>query len=306
LLIEAWKSAEEHHKNIVRLENRISGVLEWLWESIAEPVLNSLGYSEQPSGNSTWPTVWWCPTGIVSYLPIHAAGYHDLSTVPSNRTVMDRVVSAYTSTIKALKYSRNRNSQPTYPTTFIGAMPTTAHYRKLPKARDEAYRVKYITKKYSTVQVVENITVQELGNQLPQTGIVHLVCHAVAEPEPSTSRLLLEDGSLSMAEISRMKIQEGALAYLSACSTASGCAEAIKDECISLSTGFQVAGFARVVGTLWKADDQTAFNVAVLFYEDLDGDILRARRALHAAVRCVRDDCRDSPSLWAPYIYTGA
>src|SRR4030095_15352707 len=105
--------------------------------------------------------------------------------------------------------------------------------------------------------------------------IVHLVCHAVSALNPSTSRLLLSDGSLSVAEISALKIKKGALAYLSACSTASGWAESLEDECISLSTGFQVSGFARVVGTLWKADDQISFNVSVKFYEALKADISR-------------------------------
>jgi len=37
-----------------------SRVLEWLWNTIAGPVLNALGFT-QPPGDS-WPHVWWIPT----------------------------------------------------------------------------------------------------------------------------------------------------------------------------------------------------------------------------------------------------
>ncbi|MFI7068363.1 hypothetical protein ACIBL3_45770 [Kribbella sp. NPDC050124] len=36
----------------------------WMWDSIAEPVLAELGYSDTPAGETeSWPRVWWCPTG---------------------------------------------------------------------------------------------------------------------------------------------------------------------------------------------------------------------------------------------------
>ena len=76
-------------------------LLEWLWDTIAMPFLDLLGFSKPPT--DTWPRVWWIPTGPLAQLPIHAAGYH---TNGSSDTVLDRVISSYSSSVRALVISR--------------------------------------------------------------------------------------------------------------------------------------------------------------------------------------------------------
>src|SRR5438876_787401 len=97
-----------------------------------------LGYTERMLEGSVRPRVWWCPTGILSILPIHAAGYHKPSD-ETFRTVLDRVVSSYTSTIKALKYSRDRPTSSIGSSALVAAMPTTPQHAALPMAEDEAF-----------------------------------------------------------------------------------------------------------------------------------------------------------------------
>lgn len=75
-------------------EREIFSVLEWLWDAIVEPVLSRLGYSKRADNDSNLPNVWWCSTGLLSFLPIHAAGYYNGS---SSQSAMDCVISAYTS-----------------------------------------------------------------------------------------------------------------------------------------------------------------------------------------------------------------
>jgi len=50
--------------------------------------------------------VTWIPTGVLSHFPIHAAGFH---TKGSTETVLDRVMSSYTSSVKALIYGRRHS-----------------------------------------------------------------------------------------------------------------------------------------------------------------------------------------------------
>ena len=285
---------------IAEQQKVIFGVLEWLWDSFAEAVLCELGYIAKISGSSHWPRVWWCPTGIISFLPIHAAGYHRAPI--QGRTVIDRVVSSYTSSIRALKYSRDHIWSSKNQSALIIAMPST------PLAEDEAYRIKDILRKQGKVevQVMDNIEVEVMCNELLSRSIVHFICHAVSDPDPSLSRLLLKDGNLTVAQISQLKINADALAYLSACSTALSRTESLEDECIALSTAFQVAGFAGVIGSLWKADDRTSFDVAKSFYDYLQSDTSSAATALHCAVLDLRTRVPDDPSLWSPYMYTGA
>lgn len=36
-------------------------ILEWLWDVIAKPILDALGFVQPPLGNN-WPHIWWIPT----------------------------------------------------------------------------------------------------------------------------------------------------------------------------------------------------------------------------------------------------
>ncbi|KAG9508272.1 hypothetical protein J7337_001836 [Fusarium musae] len=71
--------------------------LEWLWDTIAAPILDHLGYSQMPSDE--WPQIRWIPTGVLSRLPLHAAGYHQDQ---AGSTVIDRVMLSYSSSPNAI------------------------------------------------------------------------------------------------------------------------------------------------------------------------------------------------------------
>jgi CHAT domain-containing protein len=289
---------------VIRCEDTISGVLEWLWDNIAESILQKLKFVARPVDDSLWPKIVWCLTGLLTYLPIHAAGYH--REAATHRTVIDRVISSYTSTIRLLKHSRAK--VPDFDVVhkaLIATVPQTS----LRLAEAEAAVVKQRIRKGLQVQhieIVKDITAQALHDEIPDKTIVHFVCHATSDSNPSSSRLLLSDGDFKVAEIAQMNLQRGALAYLSACSTAFSEGRSLDDECITLSAAFQVAGFARVIGTLWDAEDRISLAVAQAFYGGLDNNLSNSSMALHHAIRRIRDLHRASPSLWAPYVYFGA
>jgi hypothetical protein len=72
-----------------------------------------------------------------------------------------------------------------------------------------------------------------------------------------------------------------------------------------------LSGFPCVVGTLWEISDQHAVDVAGSFYaalRDREGvlEVSQAARALHHAVRELRDQYPEVPSLWASYLHVGA
>ena len=53
--------------------------LSWLWDTICSPVLEDLQNHHDPQGDLTtrdgvMPRLWWCPTGPLTVLPLHAAG----------------------------------------------------------------------------------------------------------------------------------------------------------------------------------------------------------------------------------------
>ena len=97
-------------------QGKVLEVLAWIWDTITEPVLTALGHTTALSREETWPRVWWSPVGALAYLPLHAAGHHsdliasDPALEANPRTVLDRVISSYTTTMRSLAYARTHHA----------------------------------------------------------------------------------------------------------------------------------------------------------------------------------------------------
>ncbi|MEU9918927.1 CHAT domain-containing protein [Streptomyces sp. NPDC051001] len=341
---EDEKRQQEWLKEWVSAQERLNAALEWLWEVAAEPVLTAL--EEMAPRPEAWRRVWWAPGGLLGLLPLHAAGRHRAATrdgARSRDTVMDRVISSYTPTVRALGYARRR-----VPTTsaaaagaparsgkaLIVAMPTTPAAAPLPNVRDE---VRMLTERLPDhILLLEGDTESEPGQspqhhgtdvptvtnvrtQLPRCAIAHFACHGSVHPtDPSQSKLLLHDPNapLTVSDLASLSLEGAWMAYLSACGTAANLAQDLIDEAIHLTSAFQLAGFRHVIGTLWPINDRVGLNVATDFYLRAttgsgtigvsgDGND-KVAESLHAAVLAARDLHAARPSLWASYIHAGA
>lgn len=226
---------------------------------------------------------------------------------------MDRVISSYTPTVRALGYARERNSAPTVDQrAVIVAMPTTPNEHPLRYAVEEAERVR--ARLRGAVLLADKPTKADVLSELNNCAIAHFACHGASHTDPSHSSLLLHDHPdtpLTVASLATIRLDSARLAYLSACRTAYHPDAALVDEAIYLTTAFQLAGYPHVVGTLWESDDELSVRVADAFYSGLvtDGGLIdtrKAARALHHAVRAVRDELPNTPSLWAGYMHAGA
>lgn len=308
-------------------QETLSEILEWLWDTTAEPVLSALGYQDAPGASAVWPRVWWAPGGLLGLLPLHAAGHHrEVARGGSNRTVMDRVVSSYTPTVRALHHARQQGPAPsTTGPALIVAMPTTPDADPLYCVADEAEML-HARLPQSRLLIHDEIA-RDVPEQAPtkanvlahlkECAIAHFACHGSSDPsDPSQSRLLLSDHQadpFTVASLSTAKLDQARLAYLSACESAINAATHLIDEAIHLAAAFQLAGFRRVVGTLWEIEDTIALRIADAFYAHLttpsgEIDTSRTAHALHQAVRRVRDELKlhRTPSLWAAHIHVGA
>ncbi|MFD8980066.1 CHAT domain-containing protein [Streptomyces sp. NPDC059564] len=312
-------------------------VLGWLWDVAAEPVLHCLGFSGEPSPGQPWPRVWWAPGGLLSLLPLHAAGHH-AEPPPTGlrkgerRTVIDRVVSSYTTTIRALHHARRHDtSMPSVGRSLIVAMPTTpAISGRLDQVSEEAALLCGLLPKPTLLIEPDAAADGTTGSgaetrptkarvlaNLSDCAIVHFACHGAHNPtDPSKSLLLLHDHEhdpLSVADVAEMRLETSQLAYLSACRTAFMGSVELIDEAIHLTSAFQLAGFPHVIGTLWEINDEVASSMAADFYaglgritnqhSDLDTDA--AACALHHTVRKVRDQYPKYPYLWAAHLHAG-
>ena len=312
----------------LRGQQQIRAILGWLWEEITAPVLADLGFIVRPGPGHRWPRVWWCPIGEMAFLPLHAAGRYNSTDADlfddqgtgEAPTVLDRVISSYTPTIRALKHARQdpgstaAKPKGMHAGALIVAMPETQQVSALPAVEIEAKRVAELLPDSLTLTGPQ-ATRDAVMAGLPHYRIAHLACHGLSDQDdPASSRLLLYDHAvtpLTVTAISRLRMSGAKLAYLSACST-TGSSQNLADQAVHITAAFQLAGYQQVIGTLWPIGDAAAATMAIDIYTHLTGNgtgpprTERAAEALHHATLRLRNKYPASPAQWAAHIHVGA
>jgi tetratricopeptide (TPR) repeat protein len=292
----------------------ILDVLDWLWDTVAGPVLTALGHTGPHDEGQPWPKVWWCPTGPLTILPIHAAGHHPrlrtASTVARSDCVLDRVISSYTPTLTALARAR-QTSEPSVVRHLTVGMPATPRQRPLPAVPQE---MEVLARHFPPSQDNHQLTGSAAIRDAVQAAItdhswLHFACHARQHhADPDRSGFALWDGTLTINDLAAQPTQHHDLAFLSACQTATGSTRHL-DEAIHLASAMQFLGYRSVIATMWIVADSPAPYIANEFYTPLasggPADPGRSAEALHRAVRSLRQVDPTNPLLWAPYIHLG-
>ena len=298
--------------------NVLGQVMQWLWDGIAKPILDALGFKKTTDG-STLPRMWWLTTGWLNVLPIHtAANFSDTPGANIVDSVMDRVVSSYVPNLRALKFARGRHTtlwnNEQAEKMLLVQMLETPGYDTLPNSRKEIAEVaRIVGGSFSCIQR-ENPTRKIVMADMEQVSLMHFVCHGVADADdPTKSRLLLADHVISPFDVRachKANLDKCQLAYLSACETAMTRNPALKDEGIHIADAVLMAGVPNVIATWWRVVDEESVSMAVGFYENLvDDDGLfstaRSARAVHAAAKILRDK-GTNPFIWGAYVHFGA
>ncbi|PVH70534.1 hypothetical protein DL98DRAFT_564136 [Cadophora sp. DSE1049] len=293
-------SLKEVEDRAKKLRSDLTTTLAWLWRIIVCPCLKALGVTQPHSGSGHWPRVWWIPTGVLSHFPIHAAGRHFDS---SGETALDRVVSSYSSSIKALIYGRQQHVQCPAPSgleeALLISMEETPGQSALRFAAREVAMLEDLCPSLPLwpVQTLHKCREDVLA-RLRTCKTFHFAGHAESDPwEPSRSRLMLEDWKtkpLTVADLRDHWLQGNSpfLAYLSACSTGANRVERLTDESIHLISACQLAGFRHVVGTLWEVDDEYSVDAARVVYEairDMRWSNEAVALGVHNAARLLRE-----------------
>lgn len=287
-----------------------------------------IDYLQKPATEScaTMPRIWWCPTGPLAALPIHAAGIYDRSKGTCEQGLSEFAVSSYIPTINALLNTpelgsvEKRHSVDT-PTGFlIVSQPNTPKKTQILGAVDEANKVaRQLAKRGISYRILVdgNGTVEDVLEAMEAFSSIHLACHASQNTtDPLKSSIHLHDGSLELSEIMKRNLPDSDFAFLSACQTSTGDRN-LPDEVVHLAAGMLAAGYRSIVGTMWSISDKHGPDVAEFFYESflkderLTGgskiDGARAARALHHATQRIREKYSNSDSLlvWVSYIHIG-
>ncbi|KAG8733879.1 hypothetical protein FRC11_000757 [Ceratobasidium sp. 423] len=288
-------------------EGRFGEILKLLWQDLVKPVLDFLGYANNiPTGDI--PHITWCPTGVISFLPLHAAGDYDQ---PQSR-IFDYVISSYTPTLTALLASTPSSLGPNSRILAIGQEATPGHGRLPGTTKELEYMELHTQNGTQYSQLVNNqATTTVVLDAMEQHDWVHLACHAHQNVGNATeSGFFLHDGILDLASINRRSFKNKGLAFLSACQTAQG-DEKLPDEAVHLASGMLIAGYTSVIATMWSVRDDDAPLVADKVYGQLmqNGKLGNgeAGRALHNAVAALRDEVGVREfERWVPYIHIGS
>ncbi|MET8221218.1 CHAT domain-containing protein [Streptomyces hirsutus] len=309
---KVYATYQAHHaakvemgKAQVELDRTLLPDLAWLWDTVAEPVLRALDRTNPASDGRH--RIWWCPTGWLSFLPLHAAGHHD----GSGRSVLDRTVSSYVPTLRALtRATRSPDPEPTdTDRLLVVAVQEVADMPPLPQVAEEVRLLReQVGAERLTVLEGPDATREAVLSQLATHRWAHFSCHGRQNPfDPSLGGLLLSDGTLSIGELSRGSYR-GDFAFLSACMTASGVLD-LSDEAITIGAALHYSGFRRVVAALWSIDAETATELTRDVFRSLMQDGLfrpqRSAAAVTGATVRLRNQSPEHPSRWAAFTHIG-
>jgi CHAT domain-containing protein/tetratricopeptide (TPR) repeat protein len=275
-------------------------VLRKLWDDVVRPVVENLGRFARRGSR-----IWWCPTLLFNFLPLHAAGEYRAN----GESLSQQYISSYTPSLTALmRVRRSRDKSPSVPFAAIGQNLPDGVAFTLDCVEPELELVRSLLPPPPTVSFTKITSVDATKSRalraLRDNTWLHFSCHGTQKfHDPFQSAFLMRDQPLSLLDITQMDLSQHEFAFLSACETAVG-DFATPDEVIHLAAGLQFAGAKSVVGTLWKVNDSTVQRLVEAFYKNLCGDgkmiSRRAAQALHQAVHSLARD-KDMPQVGPAY-----
>ncbi|KAH7131135.1 hypothetical protein EDB81DRAFT_906012 [Dactylonectria macrodidyma] len=228
-------------------------MLKWLWSSLASPVLDTLGFTQSPTNDDrtrTWPHIWWIPTGALTKFPLHAAGLYRKG---GHDTVVDRAMSSYSASVKAIIHGRRQRIASSTPAQalLVALKDTPGASTPLPFAVKEIKELRQLCESMRIQPIEPGRRKQDIVQHLPNCKIFHFAGHGhTNQTDPSRSYMHL----------------------ISAC---------------------QLAEFRHLIGTLWEVNDETCVDMAKFTYRGMkdDGGVTddSVFRGLHQAALRLRD-----------------
>ncbi|KAJ7207141.1 CHAT domain-containing protein [Mycena pura] len=291
----------------------LSSVLKSTWKYICQPVaarLRALGISEQSH-------IWWCPVGVLTSLPIHAAGPYE----GGEKNLLDIYVSSYAPSLLSLIRAQADKKDSVGVVRRSVRLLAVGQSNALAKVKDELGRInERFSNSAAQILDVTTATVEAVMHKL-RTGdfnLLHFSCHGYLDVvRPFESYLALYESNLALKTLAYgATLYNTPLAFLAACYSAAGEAagsrNAPTDEIVSLAAAFQVAGVQSVVGTLWAMFDADGPALSDAFYGYLlpggvgssDCLALEPALALHLAVKNMRDHGLPL-ERWSTFVHIG-
>ena len=228
-----------------------------LWKLVAQPVVDQL----RILGVAKRSRIWWCPTGKLCSLLLHAA--HPL--IIGERGLLDLFISSYTPTLSSLITARENipAMRSKYPQLLtVGRSDDSLQWvdAELEEIMELGDFVDTIVEKQATPDaVLKNVQTHPWA---------HFACHGhLDDKKPFKSSFKLYGGShLTVMDLMQSRLPNAEFAFLSACHSAAGDYVHTPDEVLHLAAAMQFCGFRSVVGTLWGMADDDGPVLSKEFY----------------------------------------
>ncbi|CAN9392750.1 unnamed protein product [Alternaria alternata] len=281
-------------------QSKMFELLRWLWDVLAQPIFETLQSSGLvPHRPSNKPRLWWIPSGPLCSLPIHAAGIY---TKNSSCILMDKVISSYSPSIKAMIFSQrnavNTASHSSFHRSLIVSMGTTPGVSDLPFANEEGQAVRTELSKLLTIDQLPEVQLKPnkaaVIADMSRATILHFAGHGLSDSkDPLDSKLLVEDWQkdpLTVKDLLSLRLHQKPpfIAYLSACSTGRSSVDRLIDEGLHLMSACLLVGFQHVIGSLWEVSDRHSAELAQRVFATM-----AAARLSHECVSiCLQDSLK--------------
>ncbi|KAI3018609.1 hypothetical protein CBS147482_2651 [Aspergillus niger] len=325
-----YPSGRDLENDISQKEFDYRDMLAWLWYTCVKHILDTLAFYQKISTSGQKTRVWWIGAGSASGLPFHAAGDYRGDQPNEDENCLARVISSYIPTIKTLRNARARATQAMHRAAaadklslLIATMPDTPGHGTLSGVLQESQRITDVVGQAMNVRHMVEPSSEGVLNQLQHAELVHFACHGHSDPhDPLKSHLLLKKDTAEFGEVvdkltvskllETQAMSRAWIAYLSACSTAEIRDKSLRNEGLHITSGFLIAGFSHIIGSIWPADDQISADMAAYFYEAFvarratAADPNRAvAEAVHDATLRIRKKYAYEPLAWASYTHVG-
>ena len=304
-LVQARKRGLDSVKYQVALCSVLKGLYELVREQVIER-LRVLGVPEQSR-------IWWCPTSVFCFLPLHAMGPIPLSD-GHERYFSDLYIPSYTPSLSPLIESRNSNVQMLKkPSLLLIAQSDDL----LPGVDGEIKVIRQALHARVTVASLVSCeaTPASVLEGLQGSQFTHFACHGVLETgKPFDASFKLYGSSrLTLLDIVRSRLPDAKFAFLSCCHAAEITEDSVADEALHLTAAMQYCGFRSVVGTMWEMADVDGRDLAKTFYKSLFSSentsvsyYERSAEALRDATQKLSDKRGISLERWVNFVHYGA
>jgi tetratricopeptide (TPR) repeat protein len=289
---DLWNEANDEVRELADL----------LSNDIAGPALRRLGLDRD---DQEPPRLWWCPTGMLTFAPLHLAAD-------------DRVVSSYTQSLRSLLLARaSRHDKPVR--LVLASVPGSAGQRTT--LRGVEAEVAIVSGAITPHLHLHGpaATTTEVQAALGEYTWFHFAGHgglpAITVIDGQHVRLstdsgglLLHDGELEPKDIVRHDLHHVELVVVSACKSAASDVFRF-NESLHPSGALQAAGCQQVVASLWAVSDFVVPDFARVLYDTLteagEPDARRGAHAVRDATARLRDTYPDDPLLWFSFVHIG-